>query len=265
MPIPLAVFMPNAPVLIPEVGRFGAPPARRVTLGAERVAERVVSATPDAIVLLSTTMDDDARETTIVVGDAVGGTFADFDAPALGAFVPGPGERAARLSTEASRSELPLRERLDPWLGHRALVPLYFLRRAGWAGPTIVLELARSLPPGARRRWGHALRHAAGDERWAIVVSGDPGQTWGAATWLTGRAAASDLHPWLATRLAAGARRGGDSDGTHEAEVAELLDVVGEALEERGPGWVVSYDERPGAGGLVAVLHDAVASDARRP
>jgi hypothetical protein len=163
--------MPNAPGLVPDLAAGGRRPPASTTEALQSAAARVLCTAPAAIVLLSPDSRGAAKSFGLVVGDTLGATFHECGAPTIGAFVPGPGPRGERLIGEAQRLGVSVLAQLDPWLDDRALVPLYFLRRAGWDGPTLVIAPPRASDPARRRRFGGAVRAASSGERWAVVAS----------------------------------------------------------------------------------------------
>ena len=107
-------------------------------------------------------------------GERLQGYLAQFNAPGAQVSLPNDTELAHAIVTEAKIRDLATWMIDDRTLDHGALVPLWFLAEAGWAGPTIVLSL--NYPEdGGLRELGEAIAAAAhaSHRRIAIVASGD--------------------------------------------------------------------------------------------
>jgi AmmeMemoRadiSam system protein B len=174
-PIVFAGVAPHPPLLVPEVGgdRISAVADSQAAL--RDFARRLTESAPDTIVLVSPHSPLDPRRFLARSTGRLEGDFAEFRAPRV------------RLSFEndlpllntvaaAARDqgvELSLIERDYP-LDHGALVPLYYLREAGWTGPIIVLAFTLQSNE-AHLAFGRAIRTAAASlgRRIAFVASGD--------------------------------------------------------------------------------------------
>ena len=168
-----AVLMPHAPILVPEVGgeRGGEGSCR-----AMRAAARcVLSHRPESLVLISPHSPRRSRAFGLWGDDPLEGSFAQFNAPEVGVSLP-----LDRALSEAIAAEARARG-LETWaihrqpLDHGALVPLWFLAEAGWAGPTVILSLSYQVDHGLTVLGGAIADAAAlaSPRRIAIVASGD--------------------------------------------------------------------------------------------
>ncbi len=210
------------------------------------VAQRCVAAAPDRVVVIS---PHSPRHRSIWGGwqGPIAGDLARF------------GHAEARLSLppdpEALRALAPghlPRGELD----HGAVVPLLFLRRADWEGPTVVL--APPYPLDEDDAWGEALARLPG--RTAVIASGDMSHRLreDAPAGYHPRAAEFDRSFVRALRRAAWRSA---LEAPARAEAAEdVIDSTRVAMVAAGgplASEVLSYEGPWGVGYTVAILHDA--------
>ncbi len=172
--ISIAALMCHAPIVMPEIAGARGRDCAATTTAMQRTAERLVEADPDLLVVVSPHAPRHPTAWGLHRGDTIHGSFARFGVPSVSAEFRGSPEAAraiARLAIEAGLSCTALSE--EP-LDHGALVPLYFMARAGWRGPTLVMALPYP-GTGTEETMGQVLRRAAehSGEQWAILASGD--------------------------------------------------------------------------------------------
>jgi AmmeMemoRadiSam system protein A len=174
MPIPCAVLMCHAPIVLPDVAGNRARQCMQTTRAMRDVAARLVSHAPDVIAIISPHAPRHPTRWGIGAESPLRGDFGRFGAEHVGVTLPGAPEAAARLSAVAKQAGLPLREISGEGLDHGTLVPLYFVRHAGWDGPTLLIALPYP-GTGTEDAMGRALAQAAeaAGQRWAILASGD--------------------------------------------------------------------------------------------
>lgn len=174
MAIPCAVLMCHAPIVLPDVAGNRARQCMLTTRAMGDVAARLVAHAPDVIVIISPHAPRHPTRWGIGAESPLRGDFGRFGAEHIGVTLPGAPEAAARLSSAAKALNLPLREISGEGLDHGTLVPLYFVRQAGWEGPTLLLALPYP-GTGTEDAMGRAIADAAAGaaERWAILASGD--------------------------------------------------------------------------------------------
>lgn len=169
-----AVLMPHAPVLVPGVGEARSEAMADSRGAIRRAAKCVLSLHPESIVLISPHSPRQPQAFGVWAGALLQGSLAPFDAPQAEVSLP-----LDQPLAQAVASELHAR-RLQTWtihqaaLDHGAVVPLWFLAEAGWAGPTVILGLNHP-GPGELRSLGEAIATAAQalPRRLAVIASGD--------------------------------------------------------------------------------------------
>lgn len=169
-----AVLMPHAPILVPGVGgeRSGAAAASCRAMRA--AASCVVSHRPATVVLISPHAPRQPGAFGLWADDPLQGSFAPFNAPQIEVSLPLDPPLARAIAAEAHARDL------ETWtiercpLDHGALVPLWFLVEAGWAGPTVILSLNYPGENGLTAL-GEAIAAAAQalPRRLALIASGD--------------------------------------------------------------------------------------------
>lgn len=170
----VAVLMPHAPVLIPEVGG-GREVEARATVGAlRRAAATVVDEAPDAVVVISPHSPRRAGRFGIWQGETLAGDMGRFGRPEVTFEFPNATGLAQALVASLEEAGIATWRVPAQPLDHGAGVPLYFLNHAGWSGPTLVVGV--NYPgEGGWRKVGEAIRVAARHEhlRLGVVASGD--------------------------------------------------------------------------------------------
>ena len=209
------------------------------------VADRCVASGPDRVVLVSPHSPRHGR------------IWGAWEGPLSGSL--------ARFRHARERVDLPpdptairalgLERGIRGELDHGAVVPLLFLARSGWRGPTVVL--APPWPLGDAEEIGGALAAIPGNT--AVIASGDMSHR------LSVEAPAGyDPQAQAFDRAFVGALRRGDwkgALGAPEREVAaeDVIDSTRTAMasiEDARSSAVLSYEGPWGVGYTVAVLHD---------
>lgn len=170
----MAALMPHPPIVVAGVGR-GREEDAAGTVGAMRaLAERIVACHPETIVVISPHSPRHPGQFGIWREDRLAGNLGQFRAPS---------EHVDLPQDDAFSSELELKCRargIGTWrvmhedLDHGAMVPLCFLRDAGWTGTTVLTGL--NYPgEGQLVEFGEAIREAAESlaRRTVVLASGD--------------------------------------------------------------------------------------------
>jgi aromatic ring-opening dioxygenase LigB subunit len=267
----LCGLLPHPPVAIPEVGREQSGRCRATTQACRHFAERLVESRPRRVVLVSPHAPRHADAFGLSCGPRLQGDLGEFYASAVEVDLPTDEELAEVVERAADREGVPCWRFSGAALDHGSVVPLSFLVRAGWSGPTLVTSLPWSPGPERLTAFGRALARAAQElaGSTALVASGDMSHRVlpGAPAGYHPRAAAFDER--LREFVEAGALEDlARIDPRWREQVAEdVVDsatVVVAALPPRRQGTrVLSYEHPFGVGYLVAVFHegDGLASE----
>ena len=267
-PIAFAGLLPHPPIAVPEVAGERAADCRATTAACADLAARTVAARPERLLLVSPHSPRDERAFGLWGGARLRGDLGAFGAPEAAVDLPNDAVLAERARAEFQADDL------DTWelsgaeeLDHGAVVPLVFLARAGWSGPTCVAALPLISDLERELAFGRALRRAlaALPGRTALVASGDmshrvlPGAPAGY------HPEARDFDRAVCERVASGDLAGLRSidPGLRGIAAEDVVDscvvVTGALPAERRGGELLSYEHPFGVGYLVAVFHDGTA------
>jgi AmmeMemoRadiSam system protein A/AmmeMemoRadiSam system protein B len=166
--------MPHAPILVPEVGRERSGAVQASCQAMREAAACVMGFRPETLVLISPHSPRQPQAFGVWDGKHLHGSFAQFKAVRAQVSLPNDTQLAHRIVTEAGIRNLATWIIHGRTLDHGALVPLWFLAEAGWAGSTVVLSLKYPQDSGLMEL-GEAIAAAAqaSHRRIAIVASGD--------------------------------------------------------------------------------------------
>ncbi len=170
----IAALMPHAPVLVPAVGGKRGNRASASVGAMAEAARRIVGAKPETVVLISPHTPRRRGAFAIWAGERIGGSLAQFGAPAAAVDLPTDEPLGEAIAEEAGSRGLDIWWLRDAELDHGATVPLWHLADAGWRGPTVLIGLNYPGEPGLAEL-GEAIAGAArrDDRRVAVVASGD--------------------------------------------------------------------------------------------
>ena len=173
--IVFAGIAPHPPLLVPEVGGDRIERVAASQRALREFSKRLIDTNPETVVVISPHSPMDPRVFTARAEKRLRGNFGEFYAPSVSfdfendlALL-----EAIRLAADDEGVELRDLDRNYP-LDHGAMVPLYYLREAGWAGPVAVIGFTNQ-PDEKHLAFGRAIKGAAwaAGRRVAVVASGD--------------------------------------------------------------------------------------------
>jgi aromatic ring-opening dioxygenase LigB subunit len=262
--------MCHAPVVVPEVGGEIVRECAATTLAMIQVSETVVEHVPDAVIILSPYAPRHPGSFGVAGDAVVAGDFAEFGAPQITIELPAARAAAAAVVAQAQRCNVRCQLRRLGLADHGTLVPLYFLARAGWHGPT--LRMALPYYPDVRtcEALGRAVACAAATsgQRWAFVASGDMSHRLqpGAPASFHPRAREFDDLVLQAVRAGQYRRAITVDPGLRQLAAEDVIDTLAVGVAAAGYGAqgraVMSYESPFGVGYLVAMLADPDAASA---
>jgi AmmeMemoRadiSam system protein A len=166
--------MCHAPIVVPEIAGSRGFACVKTTDAMERVAYALVAHEPNVLVLISPHAPRLPDAWGLVDDCRIGGSFSQFGKPEIEVSVPGAGDAVETISDVARARKIKTGRARGNDLDHGSIVPLAFLAKAGWQGPTLIVSL-----PGhdhdEEEAFGRVLAEAAQlrKERWAVLASGD--------------------------------------------------------------------------------------------
>ncbi len=173
-PIVFAGLMPHAPILVPGVGGDRLAEARATADAMATVADHAVAARPETMVLISPHSPRQPHAFGIWRTPRLRGSLRSFGSPEDRVDLPVDEAFADGLAHAAERRKLRTWSITRDPLDHGALVPLCYLVKARWSGPTVILSL--NYPgEGGLEELGHAIVATAQGlhRRTAVIASGD--------------------------------------------------------------------------------------------
>jgi aromatic ring-opening dioxygenase LigB subunit len=170
-----AGIAPHPPLLIPGVGGDRISEVVRSHRAMNEFSQHLVNSGADCVVLISPHSPLDPQYFLARATPALDGDFAQFRAPQIKLHFENDLELLDAIERSAADEGIGLRRITgDCPLDHGALVPLYYLDKAGWKGRTAVIGF--TLQDNDRHlAFGRAIGRAASDlgRKLAFVASGD--------------------------------------------------------------------------------------------
>jgi AmmeMemoRadiSam system protein A/AmmeMemoRadiSam system protein B len=159
-------FVPHPPIIVPEIGR-GEEKASEATIEAvQRLAKEVVKMEVETILIVSPHAPLADGGLVYLEGNPLSGSFVRFGAGGV-KFKNEVNKEILEAIKEDIPDSFPVKAELD----HGVLVPLYFLKKAGWEGKIVVLSMPTQKPEDYGRKVGQILNDSS--ERCALIASGD--------------------------------------------------------------------------------------------
>ena len=265
----ISALLPHPPIIVPSVGGGRGAECRSTTDACRRLARRIVEAEPDRLFLVSPHAPREHLAYGIWSGERLTGDLRAFGCPEVAVDLPNDVALGRHLEAGGRERGIELRALSHRSLDHGSVVPLWFLAEAGWAGPTCIASLP--VVGDARRHatLGRALGTAAAalGGRSALLASGDMSHRVlpGAPAGHHPRALEFDE---LVCSEVEGRRleRIADIDpglrGLAAEDVVDSSALVIAATPSPARGTeLLSYEHPFGVGYLVAVFHDAKATE----
>lgn len=176
-------LMPHPPILAPEVGGAETEHIRSTVRAVEQVAQTLVDRGVETIIVITPhgPIFDDA--VSISLYPRLRGSLAAFGAPEVSVAFETDGLLVRHIIRRAERlginyieltDDVAKNYRLPLELDHGAVVPLYYLHKAGFKGQIVHLSIGL-IPYEEMYTFGKAVQGALGmvDRRTAVIASGD--------------------------------------------------------------------------------------------
>jgi len=260
-----AVLMCHAPIVIPALAGDRGRECEASTRAMAEAARVVMSSAPETLVVLSPHAPRHQESFVWKTGARWLGGFASFGRPDLRMAFEADLGAAQALARSALRNRVPLDPSDDSPLDHGALVPLWFLREAGYQGKVLVLGFPWQFQADLLECFALALGEAMaeGGCPWGLVASGDMSHRLipGAPSGFHPRAREFDeavVACVQAGRPGDVARIPADLRELAAEDVVESLLASAPLLGTRAPGHrFLSYEGPFGVGYLISVLRNS--------
>ncbi len=176
-------LLPHPPIMIPEVGKGELAKIKATVDAAGRVAEMIQAHNPQTVVIITPHGPVFEDAVCISVHPRLRGNLAAFGVPEVALGFETDGLLVRHILKKAERLGVNLVELTDDLaktyrfrleLDHGAIVPLYYLHKAGFRGQLVHLSIGM-LPYEEMYTFGKAVQAAIGlvDKRVAVIASGD--------------------------------------------------------------------------------------------
>jgi len=176
-------LLPHPPIMVPEVGRGELSKIGRTVEAAKQAADFLLSNKPDTIVIISPHAPFFAEFVGVNVMTHLQGNLAAFGAPEVALSFEPDESLVADVLQQAAKHGVDLRRltedfarkyRFSLQLDHGALVPLYYLNKAGFCDRVVHLSIGM-LSYEEMFAFGKAVRVVAeeADKKVAVIASGD--------------------------------------------------------------------------------------------
>lgn len=176
-------FMPHPPIMIPEIGKEELETIRSTVNAAEEVSRFIKEGNPQTIVLITPHGPVFQDAASMSMHPRLKGNLAAFGVPDVVLGFETDSLLMRHIAKKAERLGvhlMPLTDetardyRMKLELDHGALVPLYYLHKAGFKGQLVHLSMGM-LPYEEMYTLGKAVQTAVGmvDKRVAVIASGD--------------------------------------------------------------------------------------------
>lgn len=176
-------LMPHPPIMVPEVGGDELSKIKQTVAAAEQVAQTIKEYNPQTIVIITSHGPVFEDAASVSIHPRLKGNLSDFGAPEAAVAFETDGLLVRHILKKAERlgvnlvqltDDLAKTYRLNLQLDHGAVVPLYYLQKAGFKGQLVHLSMGM-LPYEEMYTFGKAVQAAIGmvDKRVAVIASGD--------------------------------------------------------------------------------------------
>ncbi len=176
-------LMPHPPIMVPEVGGTELGKIRATVQAAQEAAEALAAKSPQTVILITPHGPVFGDAVSISVHPRLKGSLASFGVPEVTLGFETDGLLVRHILRKAERLGINIVEltddvaktyRLSLQLDHGALIPLYYLHKAGFRGQLVHIGMGM-LPYEEMYTFGKAVQSAVGmlDKRVAVIASGD--------------------------------------------------------------------------------------------
>ncbi|MGE5543237.1 MAG: AmmeMemoRadiSam system protein A [Bacillota bacterium] len=172
----MTAVAPHPPIIVPEVGGREVDNAAATVRGMRELAARISAASPDTLIVI-TPHGPVLRDTIVISGlQPLKGSLAQFSAPGAAVEMENDLELVRVIAEESRKRGIScaVAERGMGGIDHGALVPLYFLAKAGLRSRLVSITMAM-LPRAGLFEFGRSIRAAceSAGRRCALLASGD--------------------------------------------------------------------------------------------
>lgn len=159
-------YVPHPPIIVPEIGRGEEKTCENTVQAFKRLCKEVVDLEIKTVVIVSPHAPVPDEGLAFLAGDMLEGSFARFGAEKV-KFSCSVDKELLESVKEAVPDCFPIIAELD----HGSMVPLYFLKEAGWDGKILAFSMPLDKPEIFGKSIGQVLNDHS--QRCALICSGD--------------------------------------------------------------------------------------------
>ncbi len=172
---PSAVLMCHAPIVIPHFAGNRGDLCVRTSQSMQEAARFLTSKNIDVAIVLSPHTPRYRSAYGIAEGPWLEGHFGAFGRPDLGVSFSSDTSLQKKIEGVAQERGVAVKAIPSDTLDHGALVPLFFLKEAGFEGAVVVVGFPAESNTESNKLMGETLRRSAFEhgKKWALLASGD--------------------------------------------------------------------------------------------
>lgn len=167
----LSAIMPHPPIIIPEIGREETKKIYKTISAMDYLSKKIVNLSPDVIILVTPHSVFDSCNFNIYSGKKLDGDFERFGCNELSFSFNNDIEFVTKLKQSVKNLKLIPEHYL---LDHGSLVPLYFLKNAGYKGNVVIINYS-ALGISEHIKFGQTIKNIMenSDKKYVFIASGD--------------------------------------------------------------------------------------------
>ncbi len=169
------LIMCHAPIVIPEIAGDRFDEISQTTNAMSEMAQKVLSDKPDVLVVVSPHAPRPRNEFGVYDGEELLGNFGQFGFRNISMKFKNAKDEMMSLKEMCMKNGIEISSIGNKTLDHGSMVPLWFMKEAGWSGRTMVLSFSMYPNSDSNIRLGKTISDAAkaSGKNWVLLASGD--------------------------------------------------------------------------------------------
>lgn len=170
----MTAITPHPPIIIPEIGEGEEKKARKTVDGLTKLSGEIVATNPETIVIITPHSEFNPYFFGVYNTQVLSGDFANFRAPQVKLEFENDTEFIKELELKIKSDFIKLNNISAKYLDHGSMVPLYYLKKAGYNGKIVVINYSM-LDKEKHKLFGKFIAKTAEtlDRNIVFIASGD--------------------------------------------------------------------------------------------
>lgn len=170
-----AVIMCHAPIVIPEIAGDRVDEIAQTTTAMSEMAKKILDNKPKVLVVVSPHAPRLRNEYGFYDAPRLTGNFGQFGFRNISIEFSNATDEISKLQHYSLKNGVELMPIVNKTLDHGSMVPLWFMKEAGWSGKTVVLSFPMYPNSDSNVRLGKTILEAAkaSGKKWVLLASGD--------------------------------------------------------------------------------------------